>query len=176
MVPQTWFEARYEQLALYFLAPGGDVLVPEPVFVADDDKLASTLVAGLVAGPDDERAARSLLPADVSLELSVPVSDDGTAAIELTGEETALTPTENAQMLAQLAWTLRQDPDIEQFTLSIGGQRIRLADGEDRIPVEAGARLDPTGYQASSLLYGLRDGLLVSGTPGSLDPVDGPFG
>lgn len=176
VVPQTWFEARYEQLALYFLAPGGDVLVPEPVFVADDDKLASTLVAGLVAGPDDERAARSLLPADVSLELSVPVSDDGTAAIELTGEATALTPTENAQMLAQLAWTLRQDPDITAFTLSIGGQRIRLADGEDRIPVEAGARLDPTGYQASSLLYGLRDGLLVSGTPGSLDPVDGPFG
>ena len=62
VVPQTWFEARYDQLALYFLAPGGDVLVPEPVFVADDDKLASTLVAGLVAGPDDERAARRPRP------------------------------------------------------------------------------------------------------------------
>ncbi|GHJ59617.1 lipoprotein [Nocardioides sp. OK12] len=176
VVPQTWFEARYDQLALYFLAPGGEVLVPEPVFVADDDKLASTLIEGLIEGPRDDRVARSLVPPDLALELSVPVTPDGTAAIELTGEAASLTPTENAQMLAQLAWTLRQDPDIEAFTLSIGGQRIRLADGEDRIPVDAGVRLDPSGYQASSLLYGLREGLLVSGTPGSLDPVDGPFG
>lgn len=176
VVPQTWFEARYDQLALYFLAPDGEVLVPEPVFVADDDTLASTLIEGLIAGPADDRVARSLVPPDLSLELSVPVTPDGTATIELTGEAASLTPTENAQMLAQLAWTLRQDPDVEAFTLSIGGQRIRLADGEDRIPVDAGARLDPAGYQASSLLYGLREGLLVSGSPGSLDPVDGPFG
>ncbi|ANH36592.1 Lipoprotein LpqB precursor [Nocardioides dokdonensis FR1436] len=176
VVPQSWFEARYAQLALYFLDPGGEILVPEPVFVADDEKLASTLIAGLLDGPVDNRVARSQIPDGLGLELSVPVTDEGTATIELSGEPMALTPSENAQMLSQLAWTLRQDPDIEAFTLSVGGQRIRLADGEDRIPVESGARLDPTGYQSSSLLYGLRDGLLVSGTPGSLDPVVGPLG
>ncbi|MGV3564552.1 MAG: LpqB family beta-propeller domain-containing protein, partial [Nocardioides sp.] len=37
-------------------------------------------------------------------------------------------------------------------------------------------RLDPVGFQSDSLLYGLRDGLLVAGTPGSLEPVDGVLG
>ena len=52
---------------------------------------------------------------------------------------------------------------------------MTLPGGESVFSVDQGAEFDPTGFQASSLLYGLRAGLLVSGPPDTLVPVDGPL-
>lgn len=177
VVPETWFEQRYRQVALYFPDPSGQVLVPEPVFVGDDSTFASTLVSGLLRGPGRRLrgVVTSQLPSGLEVDLSVPVTD-GTAAISLTGEASAFGPGDTEQLFAQLAWTLRQDPDVEAFTLDIDGRPVRTPDGGTRIPVQSGDRLDPAGFQTDTLLYGLRDGLLVSGTPGSFDPVDGVLG
>lgn len=177
VVPETWFEQRYRQVSLYFPDPSGQVLVPEPVFVGDDSTFASTLVSGLLRGPG--RALRgvvtSQLPSGLKVDLSVPVTD-GTAAISLTGEASAFSPADTEELFAQLAWTLRQDPDVDAFTLDIDGRAVPTPDGETRIPVQVGDRLDPAGFQTDSLLYGVREGLLVSGTPGAFDPVDGVLG
>lgn len=177
VVPATWFEQRYRQVSLYFPDPSGQVLVPEPVFVGDDSTFASSLVSGLLRGPGRplRGVVTSQLPSGLKVDLSVPVTD-GTAAISLTGEASAFTPADTEALFAQLAWTLRQDPDVEAFTLDIDGRPVRTAEGETRVPVEVGGRLDPAGFQTDSLLYGLRDGLLVSGTPGAFDPVDGVLG
>ncbi len=110
-----------------------------------------------------------------AVDLSVPVTD-GLAAISLTGEASAFSPADTELLFAQLAWTLRQDPDVDAFTLAIDGRPVRTVGGETRIPVAVGDQLDPVGFQTDSLLHGLRDGLLVSGTPGSLDPVGGVMG
>ena len=177
VVPETWFEQRYRQVSLYFPDPSGQVLVPEPVFVGDDSTFASSLVSGLLRGPGPalRGVVTSQLPSGLKVDLSVPVTD-GTAAISLTGEASAFSPGDTDELFAQLAWTLRQDPDVDAFTLDIDGRPVRTAAGETRIPVEVGDRLDPAGFQTDSLLYGLREGLLVSGTPGSFDPVDGVLG
>ena len=177
VVPTTWFEQRYRQVALYFPDPTGTVLVPEPVFVGDDSTFASSLVSGLLRGPGPNLrgVVSTQLPSGLRVDLSVPVTD-GTATIALTGEAGAFTPGDTELLVAQLAWTLRQDPDVDAFTLDIDGRPVRTAQGATRFSVQAGDRLDPVGHQSDSLLYGLRDGLLVAGTPGSLEPVDGVLG
>jgi hypothetical protein len=177
IVPEAWFEQHYRQVSLYFFDPTGTVLVPEPVFVPNGDQLASTLVAGLLQGPGAGLAhvSQSLLPAG-PLELSVPVPDDGVASITLTGAADLPSPQDVVPMLAQLAWTLRQEPDIRAFRLTIGNEPVQLPGGVSQFSVETGAQYDPNGVQSSGLLYGLRNGALVSGPPSALDPVDGPLG
>ncbi|MCW2767908.1 MAG: hypothetical protein JWO11_3867 [Nocardioides sp.] len=176
IVPETWFENHFRQVSLYFFDPTSTVLVPEPVFVQNGEQLATTLVAGLLRGPGPglSRVSQSLLPAE-PVELSVPFSD-GVASITLGGEAAQPPPEDVRPMLAQLAWTLRQEPTIRSFRLTIGNQVVQLPGAITEFSVDEGAEYDPTGLRSSSLLYGLRDGLLVSGSADSLTPVAGPLG
>nr|WP_246298698.1 LpqB family beta-propeller domain-containing protein [Nocardioides panaciterrulae] len=178
IVPETWFEQRFREVSLYFFDPTATILVPEPVFVPRGDQLTTALVKGLLRGPGTEldRVSRSFIPPGLDYGVSVTVSDAGVADISLKGD---VSP-ENSQavdlMMAQFAWTLRQDPAVRAFQVTVGGQQIQLPGGVSEVSVEEGAAYDPTGFRSSSLLYGLRDGLLVSGTASGLDPVDGPLG
>lgn len=177
IVPASWFGQRYRQVALYFFDPTARVLVPEPVFVPLGEQLATILVKGLLKGPGDElsRVSSSFLPAGLSVGLSVPVSD-GVADIPLVGDAGQQTPQTIELMLAQLAWTMRQDPAIEAMRVTIGDQPIQLPGGVSEFSVDDGAEYDPNGFQASTLVYGLRDGLMVGGHAESLAPLDGPLG
>lgn len=178
IVPESWFEQHFRQVSLYFFDPTSSVLVPEPVFVPNGEPLASTLVSGLLRGPGPglSGVSQSLLPGG-PLELSVPpVSSDGVASIKLTADAGQPTPQDIGPMLAQLAWTLRQEPSIAAFQLTIGDQEIQLPGGVTEFSVDQGAQYDPTGFRSSQLFYGLRDGVLVSGSADALEPVDGPLG
>ena len=126
--------------------------------------LTKALLLGPGAGPGPGRRAASSRPAS-SVGLSVPVSDDGVADIALKGDAGQLTPQAIELMMAQLAWTLRQDPSIRALRVSIDGEPLPLPGGVSAFRVDAGAEYDPAGFQASPLLYGLRDGLLVAGPP-----------
>ncbi|HET7195560.1 MAG TPA: LpqB family beta-propeller domain-containing protein [Nocardioides sp.] len=179
IVPDSWFEQRFRQVSLYFFDPSARILVPEPVFVPRGEQLATALTSALLRGPGPalDGISRSFIPEGLSFGLSVPVSDEGIADLALRGYNGRLTPDASEQMLAQLAWTLRQEPTIKFLRVSVGGQPITLPGGESLFDVdEQGARFNPTVFGASTLLYGLRDGRLVSGTPDSLAPVDGPMG
>ena len=179
IVPDSWFEQRFRQVSLYFFDPSGRILVPEPVFVPRGEQLATALTSALLRGPGPALAGvtRSFIPEGLSFGLSVPVSEEGVADLALRGFSGRLTPDASQQMLAQLAWTLRQEPAIESLRVSVGGRPITLSGGESLFNVEAqGAEYDPTVLGASTLLYGLRDGRLVSGPPDSLTPVEGPLG
>jgi hypothetical protein len=178
VVPETWFEQRYRQVAVYFFDPSARVLVPEPVFVPLGEQLATTLTAALLRGPGPrlDQVSRSFIPPGLTFSVSVPVSADGVADIALTGDVGQQTPQAISLMLAQLTWTLRQEPTIRTLRVTIGGQAIQLPGQDSDVSVTQGGEYDPTGFQASSLLYGLRGGLLVSGPPETLMAVDGPLG
>ena len=178
IVPESWFEQRFRQVSLYFFDPTAQILVPEPVFVPNGDQLPTALVEGLLRGPGANlaRVSRSFIPPGLDYGVSVTVSDAGVADISLKGDVEPQTAQAVELMLAQFAWTLRQEPGIRALRVSIGGQQIQLPGGVSEVSVDQGAAYDPTGFQASSLLYGLRDGKLVSGPAGSLESVDGPFG
>lgn len=179
IVPDSWFEQRFRQVSLYFFDPSARILVPEPVFVPRGEQLATALTSALLRGPGPalEGISRSFIPEGLSFGLSVPVSEEGVADLALRGFSGRLTPDASEQMLAQLAWTLRQEPAIESLRVSVGGQPITLPGGESLFDVDQqGDRYDPTVFDASTLLYGLREGRLISGPPDSLGPVDGPLG
>ncbi|GEP38733.1 lipoprotein LpqB [Nocardioides psychrotolerans] len=178
IVPASWFAQRFRQVSLYFFDRTAQILVPEPVFVPRGEQLATTLIDGLLAGPGEDLTgiARSFLPSGLSVGLSVPVSDEGVAEISLVGEAGAQNPEVVEKILAQLTWTLRQEPSIRAVRLAIGGEQVRLPGGVSEYGVDDAPDYDPTGYQSSRLLYGLRDGLLVSGEPDALSPADGPLG
>ncbi len=178
IVPESWFEQRFRQVSLYFFDPTAQILVPEPVFVPRGEQLATTLIKGLLRGPGSSlnRVSRSFIPAGLTFGLSVPVSADGVADISLRGDAGQQTPQAIELMLAQFSWTLRQEPAIRAMRLTIGGQAIQLRGGATEISVAEGAPYDPAGFQASFLLYGLKDGKLVAGEADNLNPVDGPLG
>lgn len=178
IVPSWWFESRFTQVSLYFFDPTGEILVPEPVFVPQDGSLASVLLHGLVRGPGPGATgvARSFLPAGVTEGLSVPVSSDGVADVSLTGPAGDLSNETIQLIAAQLAWTLRQDPAVTAIRLSIDGRPVQLASGRTRLGVEESPTVDPSGYQPSPYLFGLRDGVLVTRTSEAFEPVQGAFG
>ncbi|WGL51498.1 LpqB family beta-propeller domain-containing protein [Nocardioides sp. BP30] len=177
IVPQSWFDARFTQVSLYFFDPSGRILVPEPVFVPRGQQLATTLVRALVAGPSDALAgvARTFLPTGVSAGLSVPVDGNGVASVDLKGDPGQLSDHAVHLMSAQLAWTLRQDDSIEAIRLSIGDRPVDQTGG-GVIPVDTGAQYDPAGYDSSARLYGIVGGAAVEAASDKVAPLPGALG
>lgn len=179
VVPSSWFAQRFREVSLYFFDRTGQILVPESVFVPRGRQLASTLTAGLLAGPPERpgQVTRTFIPDGLQVGLSVPIDADGVAELDLTGDTPPRTGEAGELMLAQLEWTLRQDPSIEALRVSIAGQSVSLPGDIDEFRVDDGAVYSPTGYQASTLLYGLdRSGRVVSGSAETLSRVSGPLG
>ena len=74
--------------------------------------LASTLVQRLIAGPAPDLVdySHNALPTGADPDISVPVSDDGVAAVDIVGDVTMPGLLDRGLLVAQLAWTLRQVP------------------------------------------------------------------
>jgi hypothetical protein len=178
VVPASWFAQRFLQVSLYFFDRTGRILVPEPVFVARGDQLASNLTDRLLEGPgaDLRGISRSYLPSGLDAGLSVPVTDQGIALVELGGSYAGPNPDDVERMLAQLGWTLGQVPGIRALRVSIGGEQVRLPGDDAEYGVNQAQQFDPAGADANPLLHGLRNGRLVYGEADSLAPADGPLG
>jgi hypothetical protein len=181
VVPQSWFEQRFRQTSLYFFDESGSILVPDPVFAPRGKQFASTLVNGLLTGPPPELATHQLnfLPAGLRSLVSVPVSAAGVAHVDLksdSDDESMPAPDDAELLVSQLAWTLRQDPSIERFRVTIGGRPVQLADQSTEFGVDHGNQYAPYVTGSSSQLFGLRGGQVIGGTADDLDPVSGPFG
>ncbi|WP_243057974.1 LpqB family beta-propeller domain-containing protein [Nocardioides sp. SR21] len=177
IVPEDWFESRYVPASLYFFDPTQSILAPEPIYVPKGEQLASSLIKKLVKGPGDQlrRVVQSAVPAGLEVVVGVRVSGEGEAVIPLAGEA-QLTAATIELMMAQFAWTLRQDAAIETIRVTLNGDAVPLPGGVSAYRVDGGDEYDPAGFRASPLLYGLRDGRVVSGTPSGLSPVAGPLG
>lgn len=177
IVPQAWFELRFRQVALYFFDPTAKILVPEPVYVPRGEQLASSLVRGLLAGPRTgaARVSRSFMPTGAQLELSVPISEDGVADVTLQGDPRVLAPEAAPFALAQLAWTLRQDPDVRSFTLTIGEEPVSLPEGAAQLSVDYGAEFDPNVANASPALFGILDGEVAPASTTTDEQLTGPL-
>lgn len=173
VVPQSWFEEWFERASLHFVDPTRTLLVPEPVVVPSGDQMATALVRGLLAGSPRPRVSRSAFPAGVRLALnSVPI-EDGVADVVLEGTFDEMASDE---MLAQLAWTLRQVPRVTHFRLTVGDRPVTLADGEPVVSVQASQSWSPLGVGPERDLFALVEGRLLRGGFGSFTPTSGPWG
>jgi hypothetical protein len=179
VLPQSYYTQQFDQDAsLYYFDPTGRVLVPEPVHVPQGSQLVPSLVQNLVRGPRAglRDVERSFIPPGLDSTFSVRIAGS-TAQVSLGGNDPGpLSQRVVRLMLAQLTFTLRQEPAITAFTLSIAGRPVAYG-AETRFPTDSDAfeQYDPAAA-TSSLTYGLRRGRLVSGPLDGLTAVNGPFG
>ena len=178
LVPSSWFQQRYRQMSLYYFDRGGTTLVPEPVFVPTGDQLATRLVDSLINGPPVRArgVVRTFLPTGDDAGLSVPVNRDGIAQVTLGGDALRLSAQGADRMLAQLAWTLHQDPDITAIRVTVGGEEVPLPGGVAQYSVDEAGQYDAVEAAGSPQLFGLSAGRLVGDSQGDLGPVSGTFG
>jgi hypothetical protein len=177
IVPQSWYAQRFRQVSLYFFDPTSQILVPDPVFVPRAADLASTLVQRLIAGPAPELTehARNALPAGADPAISVPISSDGLATVDIEGDVTMPGLVDRGLLVAQLAWTLRQDSSVERLTVRVDGELVTPT-AQAEVSVTAGEAFAPFVASANPLLFGLADGRMVAGSAQNLVAVSGPFG
>ncbi len=177
IVPDSWFDDWYQRVSLYFFDPTSEVLVPEPVFAPRGEQFASSLVRGLLAQPtgEAEDVARTYFPPGTTQGLSVPISS-GIAKVALSGDPDLIDEETAQRMLAQLVWTLRQEPLIRAVQLSVGDREFGGPGGSTQVNLDVGSDYDPSGARPSSELFALDQGLVVSGMIGALEPTPGPLG
>ncbi len=156
VVPQSHVEARYRQFSLYFLDPTMQVLVPEPVYLPAGVQAPTLLVSGVLDGPRDARAERTALPAELRLGVGVPVDGDGVAQVPLSEEILEVGEDEFEPLLAQLAWTLRQLPEIERLGITVEGTAVELPGGFTSVDVDSFPEYSPVVSGATSDLFGIR--------------------
>jgi Lipoprotein LpqB beta-propeller domain/Sporulation and spore germination len=180
LLPEYDFERYYGAYSLYFFDPALRVLVPSPVYLPEGTQTATLLLRGLVRGPTEwlGGAVRSLVPPTDAADLSVPVTDEGVAQVQLGPAARGLGATERGRLAAQLAWTLRQVPDVDTIRVTVNGAPLPLEAGDNTIDVDTGAEFDPTDAAAAQTLYALRADRLetVDLKRGKATPVGGRFG
>lgn len=164
VIPRTHFDSRYQQYFVYYFDPTGRVLVPEPTYLPDGDQSATLLVRRLLQGPHPglEQVLRTYIPGGREDVLTVPVSEQGVAEVELDEQLLGLGGEDRQMALAQLAWTLRQVTGVEAMQVTVNGSPIDIPGAGSPQSVAAWAEFDPSIHWASQELFGLRDGAVVA--------------
>jgi hypothetical protein len=184
ILSQLDVERTHRPFNLYYLNPDGTALVPDPVYLpVSNDELAERLLDKLVAGPTDwlAPAVHSAFPEGVEADVEI---DAETAIIRVSG----VGEVDEFEMAAQIAWTLRQLPEVEEFTLEVDGDEVDFpnADGESadrpRPASDFWSSVSPSAISAGIRAYYTHDGQLwsasdwASETIGDAERVPGPLG
>ncbi|AFR07449.1 LpqB family beta-propeller domain-containing protein [Nocardiopsis alba] len=177
-------ERTHRPFNLYYLNPEGTALVPDPVYLpVSTDKLAERLLRKLISGPTDwlSPSVESAFPEGARVDLEI---DSQRAVIDIRGVSD---PDEYA-MGAQIAWTLRQLPEVQEFTLQIDGEDVSFpnSDGDSadrpRPGSELWSRVSPGAISSGIRAYYTQEGQLWSASDwssesfGDVEPVPGPLG
>ena len=184
ILSQLDLERTHRPFNLYFFNPDENTLVPDPVYLpVNNDRLAEHLLRRLIKGPSEwlEPAVVSAFSEQTRPTLEV---DSERALIGVT---TAEDPDEFG-MGAQIAWTLRQLPEIQEFTLTVNGSEVDFpgAEGESADRPRPGSsywyEVSPGATTPDISAYYSHEGQLWSasdwdtGAPGESEPVPGPLG
>jgi hypothetical protein len=179
IIPASHFESRFAQAYLYVFDKSAEVLVPEPVYVPTGAQTTTSLITGLLRGPDRDLLGveRTFLPARTVLDdISVPVSQDGTAEVPLSDQVLSLDDEQLSLAFAQMAWTLAQVPGVERLRVTVDGSPLDLpGEGADSA-VSDWSEYTPAVAWASQSLFGVRDGRVVAVASGEERRISGPMG
>ena len=135
-------ERTYQQRNLYFLDPTGQALVPDPVFVPQNDTnsdLATELLNGLLKDPQGwlAGAAQTAFPPGTrplgQVKINGPV-----ATVNLGMPAAAARSADRARLAAQLVWTLASSSygpsAIESVELQINGRTVARNGSQYQLP------------------------------------------
>lgn len=175
LLTQPDFQRVYQPRNLYFLAGSGRTLVPDPVFVPQQDtnaQLATGLATALLQDPKGwlQGAARTAFPQKSNLIGQVKINGPN-AIVDLGGKASNADRSQQEQMAAQLAWTLASGPTpIQSVELEINGRPVQIAGSQLQL-LQTYSDWVPTPSAGSSLYYigsrGTVQALSGVGPPGS---------
>ena len=173
LLNQDDFLNVYQPRNIYFLAGSGQTLVPDPVFVPQQDTnadLAKGLVDALLKAPTGwlQGAATTGFPRNsglINLKINGPE-----AIVDLGGKAATASRSQQKQMAAQLAWTLASgSAAIHSVEIQIDGRPQQIAGSLLQL-LDAYSGWMPTPSAGSSLYYisgGIAKALTGVGPPGS---------
>lgn len=179
LLTQFDFQHVYQPQNLYFLAGQGRTLVPDPVFVPEQDtsaQLATGLVRALLQDPSGwlQGAAATGFPHNSDLIGQVKINGPN-ATVDLGGKAATANRSRQEQMAAQLAWTLASGPtSIQAVELEINGRPLQIANSQFQLP-ETYSTWMPTP-SAGSRLYYIGSGGTVKALSGVGPPGSGQLG
>ncbi|GAB3208756.1 Sporulation and spore germination [Marinactinospora thermotolerans DSM 45154] len=161
----------YRPLNLYFFNRDMGTLVPDPVLLPVQsttdlpDQLSRLLARMLVSGPTEwlQPAVRSAFPPGTNAAVAY---DTGHLTVELTtGESEYIGSEQRVGMAAQLVWTLKQLPEVQELTLRLDGEEIEVPGSQDeglQIGGDYWNSVNPSGVNGALRSYFVRDGQLWS--------------
>lgn len=168
LIPASNLDDLYRPHNVYFLAPDGESVVPDPRWFPDRSGVSTQLVRALLNGPAPylEGAVSTSFPSDTELQgASVPVQD-GTATVSLdVPNNSALDVATNREMYSQLTLTLLALDNVDRVDLLAGGGQIDLGSGNQ--PLSEAPTEVPTRQ------IGLSGEQLVFQQGGQSSPVEG---
>ncbi len=144
LVSRYLFGTGFLAVNTYFTAASGNVLLPDPRYVASGPVTLTTAVEAVLAGPSPwlspivaPRPGR-----DVSLT-SVVLEPSGTAQVLLSASANALVSDRREQLLAELTFTLCSFEQVRTVQVSSGGFPWANADGRTLFTPSSFASVDP---------------------------------
>jgi hypothetical protein len=176
-IDSDFFTRFYDPYSLYFFDPSRTILTPDPVYLPVGDTTATALVKDLLLGPtaDLQKAVYSAVPADTELDVGVSVARSGVAEVPVSANVLKLSAGDRQLFAAQLAWTLRQVPGVEQISISVDGADLAIENASTPFDADSFAGYDPAGLSGERRLFALDKGGLVTVSDGDVSPVVGPI-
>jgi hypothetical protein len=175
LVSRKFFTDYFRQFNIFFFDRPGERLVPDPVYLAVGDQLATALVTSLVRGPlpGPERVVRTYVPPLPTLRPSVPVNHDGVADVEFNSDFGALDESASDRLAAQVVWTLRQVPDVTAVHL-VGGTTALSTNGGALQPIDSWGAYGPSIARGHA--YGIFRNKVVEIDDDKVGPLSGAWG
>lgn len=183
LLSSTDVSRAFRSLNLYFYDPHIKTLVPDPVLVPVQSRsgLAAALVRGLLRGPTAwmAQAVRSAIPSGTKLRGKAPLAG-GTVTVDLSNRGgRSWTGRQLAQLSAQLVWTLKQLPEMQQLRLEVNGRQVNVPGSTGSHGLQRRddwPKVDPSGGSEVLHAYFSRQGSLWVTAGHSADRAPGPAG
>ncbi|MEV0946044.1 MtrAB system accessory lipoprotein LpqB [Rhodococcus sp. NPDC049939] len=187
ILDRAQFLNSYQRKSLYFIDPGGTMVVPDPRWVwGPQDQMASQLVGLLMEGPKGALApaVRNELGGEVSVLGPITKADGRTAHVGLNlggiridfGGLGVIDEQTKQLFAAQVIWTLANAGISGPYVLLADGQPLdgRYPNGWTTADVSS---MNPFATSSAAVgLHALREGSMVSVTEAGVIPVPGYFG
>lgn len=178
IIAEFTFSREYEPHNVYFFDPGLDVLVPDPVYLPQNENAATLLAQRLLSGPSDwlSPAVRTSFPESTELAVDAVPVQARRATVELSADAGLATPEERELMTAQLVWTLSELPDVDEVMVNSGDIPLPQGGAPATPDDNAMAAYAPPVLSLDTPLYYVGDEGIVTMAEGEPAAVPGPLG
>lgn len=161
LVSRYLFSTNFTSLNLHYLDAAGTVLVPDPRYFATGEQSLAAALRAQLDGPSEWLAPAVRTPETREVVVdSALVDTDGLLDIRLGNGAEQLSVEDRQTVLAQLAYTLTELPQVTSIKVSGNGQLWRSEHGQDEIRPDLFPQLSPANVSAPRSLFVAKEGKL----------------